>query len=111
MNINHTFLTIIVLFTACLSSCSSTNSSGGGQVINYPTVDEMARHESQWGMAPRQVQPRIRQAEPRDMIAPSAPAPSVQRSSPTPAPEPEPIKELPSQPTTPTDLSKVPQLR
>lgn len=104
MNSNPILLAFAALFTACLCSCASS-SSGGGQVIHYPTVDDMARYESQWGMQPRQVKPRLRQAEPGDTIAP---APSIQSS--TPAPSPEPIKELPGQPAT-ADPSKLPQLR
>lgn len=99
MNSNLILLALTALFTAGLSSCASSSSSGG-QVIHYPTVDDMARHESQWGMQPRQVKPRLRQAEPGDIIAPS-----VQSSAPVLSPEP--IKELPIPPAA-ADPSKLP---
>lgn len=92
MNSRTVSLALTLLLAACLSSCASSSSSSGGQVIKYPTVDEMASLESQWGMQPRQIKPRIRQAEPGDIISPSAPA-----AVPAPAAAPEPIKELPNE--------------
>ncbi|MEY4483654.1 MAG: hypothetical protein RL693_1106, partial [Verrucomicrobiota bacterium] len=92
MNSKALTLALTLLLAACLASCASSSSSGG-QVINYPTVDDMARYESQWGMQPRQIKPRLRQAEPGDMIAPSASAPASLPAAPAPAP----LKELPSE--------------
>lgn len=90
MNSTSVSLAFTVLLAACLSSCE-TSSSSGGQVIKYPTVDEMASYESQWGMHPRQIKPRLRQAEPGDSVAPSAPAPQPSAAAPAP------LKELPSE--------------
>lgn len=94
MNSHSVTLALTVLFAACLSSCASS-SSGGGQVIKYPTVDEMASYERQWGMQPRQVKTRMRQAEPGDAIAPSAAAPSSSEAAPAP------LKELPTEQPAP----------
>ncbi|CAN5682766.1 hypothetical protein BH11VER1_BH11VER1_16710 [soil metagenome] len=96
MNSKSVSLALTLLLAACLSSCE-TSSSSGGQVIKYPTVDDMARYESQWGMQPRQIKPRLRQAEPGDTIAPS---PTVQTSAPAPAP----LKELPTEQTAPAEV-------
>lgn len=89
MNSNALPLTLTILLATCLCSCSMSSTSSG-QIINNPTVDDMARYESQWGMKPRQVKPRLRQAEPGDIIAPG-----VQSSAPSAPPE-QPLKELPS---------------
>ena len=79
-----------------LSSCEGVSSgSSSGTTIYYPTVDQMARLEAEWGMAPREVKPRLREATPMDYyqaatgsapapITPAAPAPAAAPAAPAP---------------------------
>jgi hypothetical protein len=75
MNWNSPLLTAAVFAAATLlASCEGMSGvDTSGPTINNPSVDEMARLEAQWGMKPREVKPRYREAGPADYLAPSAP--------------------------------------
>lgn len=81
---------LLALFSAFMSSCGTT-----GDVVN-PTISEMDKLDTQWGLPPRQprgVSPRKNSA-PQELLntapaytpapapsAPAAPSPSVQQPS------------------------------
>ena len=92
-----------------LASCGSF---GGveGMVINEPTVDEMARLEKQWGMAPRQAKSKVyssdggdtstiqsqpMQVQPKAAAVPQlAPAPAPASASAPPLPDASTVQKL-----------------
>lgn len=105
MNWNSSLLAALGLFSVALfPNCSGFDSGGGGEVIHNPTVDDMVRYESQWGMKPRQVKPRYRPAGPGDFMdetprsssqvpgveaQPVQPQPQLQEPAPDPIPAPQ----------------------
>ncbi len=114
MNWNFTLsFTAAAFAMALLASCELPDSGGSGETIRNPTVDDMARLESQWGMTPRAVKPRFREAGPADFINPSG-TPIVPSTSALAQPAPEvaplpPTTVLPAQPATvdPATLQKL----
>ena len=100
MNWNSRILAAATI--AVLTSCEGV-STGTGETIYYPTVEEMARHESQWGMAPRVVKPRYREAGPGDFSPPAAGgAAATEAAAPAPAPS------VPAQATPPPQPPSIP---
>lgn len=113
MNWNNPLLTAALCAAAAvLSSCEGISGvDTSGPTINNPSVDEMARLEAQWGMKPREVKPRYREAGPADYLAPSAPivqpeAPVVAAPAPAIPPPQEPVQPAipPAPPAIPPSL-------
>lgn len=86
---------ILLSFVVIGCETSSTGGTSGGRVIMYPTVDQMARLEREWGVEPRQVRargdyPELNYASQQD----ANPAPRAAQTAPpqpnmlAPAPEP-----------------------
>ncbi|MFZ4763388.1 MAG: hypothetical protein ACOYMN_00435 [Roseimicrobium sp.] len=101
MNWNSSILAASAI--AILTSCQGV-SSGTGETIYYPTVEEMARHESQWGLAPRVVKPRYREAGPGDFAPPASSGAASTEAAAAPAPAPS----APAQPTAPPQPPSIP---
>lgn len=110
MNWNIPLLSTVVLaaVAALLSSCDSLSSGGsGGQTIHNPTVEEMARLEAQWGLPPRTVKPRYREAGPGDLSTqPTVPVEGQPQPSQPAAPAQETV--LPAQPPIPPAPQSIP---
>lgn len=110
MNRNLSLCAVSLLFSLSFVSCSGTG--GSGETINYPTIEEMARHEQRWGMAPRQVKQRLRPLEPGETLP--AQSNSAPASAPAPAPAPAMLAPSPeplAPESAPVDSSTLQKLR
>lgn len=93
---NWIILGISAVAMVGLSSCDSV----GGDTVDEPTTEQMARLDQQWGLPARKVRPRAGSmpvndysppAEPQPAPPPAAPAPELAPAPQTSlAPEPEP---------------------
>ncbi|WP_038159174.1 hypothetical protein [Verrucomicrobium sp. BvORR106] len=115
MNWNLALLPVLALSTLVLASCESTGPAGG-TVISNPNADEVTHMESQWGMKPRIVKPRLRPMEPGDLPENTTPTPNPTysaepESAPTAATPPPRLQE-PVAPEAPTvDQATIQKLR
>ncbi|WP_050030767.1 hypothetical protein [Verrucomicrobium sp. BvORR034] len=92
MNWNLALLPALALSTLVLASCESTGPAGG-TVITNPNAEEVTHMESQWGMKPRIVKPRLRPMEPGDLPENTVPTPNPTYNA---APESAPLAPAPA---------------
>ena len=110
MNRNLSLCAASLLFSLSFVSCAGTG--GDGETVKYPTIDEMARHEQRWGMAPRQVKQRLRPLDPGESVPVQSNSAPASASAPAPAPamlapSPEPLTPAPSAPVDSSTLQKL----
>lgn len=106
---------VVTTFALAFTACESTGPMGGTVVVD-PSSDDVTRMESQWGMKPRVVKPRLRPMEPGDLPLNTTPTPTpTYQDDPTPPPvEPAPAPALQEPATTPSpevDAATIQKLR
>ncbi|HSJ01289.1 MAG: hypothetical protein ACAI34_06005 [Verrucomicrobium sp.] len=118
MNWNFLLLPALAASSLVLVSCE-TGGPTGGEVISNPNASDVNRIESQWGMKPRVIKPRLRPMEAGDLPMNTEPtslptyrADGTQVSGPSaPAPAPKLQEPVTSEPAPTVDPATIQKLR